>query len=169
MSDQQLASRLRHEVLPLGQRLFRIALSVTLNREVAEDIVQDVMLKLWERRDEWDGIASLEAWCTAATRNAAIDYTRLHREQSLPPLDDKRCEPLTPHDYLVADEGKHLLMKALDQLPEVQRAVFTLREAEGQSYSEIAAALSLTDSQVKTYLLRARRKLRSFWTGIQGV
>ena len=163
MTDS-LLSRFRREVLPLSQRLYRLALAVTLNREEAEDVVQDVMLRLWEKRDEWDEIGSLEAWCTTATRHRAIDRTRHSRELSLQPADDNRPSTLTPHDDAVAAEGRDTLNKLLQELPEVQRIIFTLREADGRSYGEIAQLLNISDAQVKTYLLRARRKVRELFT-----
>lgn len=164
MADTSLTTRFRQEVLPLRERLFRIALAVTLNRQEAEDVVQDIMLRLWERREEWETIGSLGAWCTTATRNAAIDRTRRSRELGLQPQDDERQAQTTPHDDLVATEGHDMLRHLLQSLPEVQRTIFTLRETEGHSYAEIATMLGLSDSQVKTYLLRARRKVRDLFT-----
>ena len=66
----------RTDVLPLKNELFRLALRITLNREEAEDVVQETMMKVWNRRDDWEKIESIEAFCLTICRNLAVDKTR---------------------------------------------------------------------------------------------
>ena len=66
----------RSAILPHRDRLFRLALSITADVTEAEDVVQDAMLKAWERRDEWPQIGNMQAWLTQITKNIALDSAR---------------------------------------------------------------------------------------------
>ena len=66
----------RTTVLPLSDRLFRLALRITMNRAEAEDVVQDTLLKVWEQRNEWEQIDSLEAFALTICRNRALDVKK---------------------------------------------------------------------------------------------
>ena len=66
----------RTTVLPLGDRLFRLALRITMNRAEAEDVVQDTLLKVWEQRSQWEQINNLEAYAIQVCRNRALDVTK---------------------------------------------------------------------------------------------
>ena len=63
----------RTDVLPLKDELFRLALRITLNRADAEDVVQETMLKVWNKREQWHEIESMEAFCLTICRNLALD------------------------------------------------------------------------------------------------
>ncbi len=157
--------RFQNEVLPLKDRLFRLALRITLNREDAEDVVQDTMVRLWDKRGEWDTLGSLEAFALTVCRNLALDLLKrsARRDESLdsqtemPPATDT----LSPHSVLVGNETAALVRQAMDGLPEVQRTIMLLRDMEGKSYDEIAAMTRLNVSQVKVYLHRARMKIKA--------
>ena len=160
-SDDAHLHRFRDEVMPIADRLFRLALSLVGARQEAEDVVQDTMLRLWEKRDAWNTIKNIEAWCIASVRNASIDCTRTrHTHDTLPDDDNRPSATPTPHEHLVAAEGRDNATRILEGLPELQRSIFVLREVECKSYAEIASLLNISDAQVKTYLLRARRHLR---------
>ena len=66
----------RTTVLPLGDRLFRLALRITMNKAEAEDVVQDTLLKVWEQRSQWEQIDNLEAFAIATCRNRALDIAK---------------------------------------------------------------------------------------------
>ena len=66
----------QNTVLPLSDRLFRLALRITMNRAEAEDVVQDTLLKVWEHREEWEQINNLEAFAIATCRNRALDVMK---------------------------------------------------------------------------------------------
>ena len=63
----------RNDVLPLKDKLFRLALRITLNREEAEDIVQDTLIKVWNSRDRWQQLDSIEAYSLTVARNLSLD------------------------------------------------------------------------------------------------
>ena len=70
----------RADILPLKNELYRLALRITLNHAEAEDVVQETMIKVWNRREQWDEIESIEAFCLTICRNMALD--RMKRADS---------------------------------------------------------------------------------------
>ena len=66
----------QNDILPLKNELYRLALRITLDHAEAEDVVQETMIKVWNRREKWDQIESIEAFCLTICRNQALDKTR---------------------------------------------------------------------------------------------
>ena len=73
----------RNDILPLKDKLFRLALRITLDRAEAEDVVQDTLIKVWNRRDEWAQFDSIEAYCLTIARNLAIDRSQKMEAQHI--------------------------------------------------------------------------------------
>ena len=158
-------NRFRTEVLPLKDKFFRLALRITLDRTEAEDITQETLIRMWEQRKQWDDIQNLEAWGLTISRRLALDHTRKSQFQaeqedivnyqlSIVNLDSN------PDDQLDQKQRVEAVQRLIDQLPEVQRTIIQLRDIEGMRYDEIAQATNLSESQVKVYLHRARKKIR---------
>lgn len=152
----------RNDILPLKDKLFRLALRITMNRAEAEDVVQDTMLRVWSQRDEWPALDSVEAYCLAVCRNLAIDRSRLqaNRNEELDDSTAERPDAADPHTLCVRNEQLELLDRLIGTLPEKQRTVLQLRDVEGKTYKEIAAVLQVSEEQVKVNLFRARRKIK---------
>ena len=152
----------RTTVLPLSDRLFRLALRITMNKAEAEDVVQDTLLRVWECRGEWEQIGSLEAFAIATCRNRALDVTKRagRNARSLDEIDGGQRSTANAQSELEAREEITLVRRLMDDLPELQRTIMLLRDIEGQSYQEIAQALSISETQVKVYLHRARTKIK---------
>ena len=150
----------RTTVLPLSDRLFRLALRITMNRAEAEDVVQDTLLKVWEHREEWEQINNLEAFAIATCRNRALDIVK-RAGRNTENLDEMaHFSSQTPHEQLEANEQISLVRRLMDDLPEVQRTIMLLRDIEGKTYQEIAKMLDISETQVKVYLHRARTKIK---------
>jgi RNA polymerase sigma-70 factor (ECF subfamily) len=152
----------RDDVLPLKNRLYRLALRITLNPAEAEDAVQDTLIKVWEHREEWGQIESIEAYAHTICRNIALDMAgkagrgnvQLNEDSS---MFNVQCSMFNEFDQ---KERLSLVRKIMDTLPEVQRSIMELRDIEGKTYQEIGNILKLTESQVKVYLHRARTSIR---------
>ena len=71
----------RNDILPLKNELYRLALRITLNPAEAEDVVQETMIKVWNRRDHWEELDSIEAFCLTICRNIAVDKMRKAENQ----------------------------------------------------------------------------------------
>ena len=152
----------RTTVLPLGDRLFRLALRITMNRAEAEDVVQDTLLKVWELRSEWGQINNLEAFAIATCRNRALDVLKRagRNTKSLDEVDNTQLSTFNSQRSFEAREQLSLVRRLMDGLPELQRSIMLLRDIEGKNYQEIAEALDIRETPVKVYLHRARTKIK---------
>lgn len=159
----------RKDILPLKDKLFRLAYRITFNRQEAEDIVQDTMLRVWSKRGELGEVESVEAYCTVVAKNLAIDRSQKKETQNLWLDPETKAMPVAtdPYDRLVKDERMKIIHELIDKLPEKQRIIIRLRDIEEKSYKEIAEALNVTEEQVKVNLYRARQKIRAGYTEIE--
>lgn len=160
----------RNDILPLKDKLFRLALRITLDRAEAEDVVQDTMIRVWNKREEWSQFESIEAYCLVVTRNLAIDRSQKKEAQhvELTSEMEEANDELGPYDQLVIQERMTIIHRLINELPEKQRLIMQLRDIEGESYKEIADVLHLTEEQVKVNLFRARQKVKQRYTEIEG-
>ena len=154
----------RNDVLPLKNELFRLALRITLNRVDAEDVVQETLIKVWNRRDKWDELESIEAFCLTICRNIAVDKMRKMENQNQS-LEDEHDAPdrsyaSNPEEQVMQQDRIRLVRRLIDNLPEKQRSVMQLRDFEGKSYKEIAQVLGISEEQVKINIFRARQTIK---------
>lgn len=160
----------RNDVLPLKDKLYRLALRITSDTAEAEDIVQETLMRVWGKRDEWSRLNSIEAYCLTICRRISLDRSE-KKEARHVTLDESlhsRPDTSTPYDNLTVREGIGLLQRLLKELPQTQQDIVQLREIEGKSYKEIAVILDLSEEQVKVYLFRARQRIKQKYTEIQG-
>ena len=152
----------RTTVLPLSDRLFRLALRITMNRAEAEDVVQDTLLRVWEQRGQWEQIDNLEAFAIATCRNRAFDLAKRagRNTKSLDEIENFQLSTFNSQLSLEAREQVSLVRRLMDDLPEMQRTIMLLRDIEGKTYQEIAETLDISETQVKVYLHRARTKIK---------
>lgn len=162
------AINFRNDILPLKDKLFRLALRITMNRAEAEDVVQDTMLRVWGRRDEWEGMESVEAYCLTVCRNLAIDRSQLKESQNEELTESNANTPdsADPYSLCVRNEQMSLIHRLISGLPEKQRTILQLRDVEGKSYKEIADIVGVSEEQVKVNLFRARQKIKQQYTEI---
>lgn len=158
--------RFRTDVLPLKNELFRLAMRITLNRQDAEDIVQETMLKVWSRREQWDEIESIEAFCLTICHNMAVDRVKLMSRQTSTSLDGETMERpdrsynSNPEEQTVQRDRLQMVRHLMDELPEKQRICIQLRDVEGKAYKDIAAVMGITEQQVKVNIFRARQTIK---------
>ncbi|MBQ7570866.1 MAG: RNA polymerase sigma factor [Bacteroidaceae bacterium] len=148
-----------NDILPLRDRVFRLALRITLDHDEAEDIAQETFVRVWERRSQWAEIENVQAYCLSVCHSLAVDHVRqrqLHAQKEQEIAEHQRATLVTEEP----DERILLLRRLIDQLPEVQRTIMQLRDIEGLRYDEIARVTGLTETQVKVYLHRARTRVK---------
>ncbi|MBF1637225.1 MAG: RNA polymerase sigma factor [Prevotella sp.] len=153
----------RDDILPLKNQLFRLALRITLNRFEAEDIVQDTLIKVWNRRSDWEDIDSIEAFSLTICRNLSLDRIKKKENDNNSLEDVKGVEPLSssnPQDRMIQADRVNLIRQIVDSLPEKQRSCMQLRDFDGKSYKEIAVILDITEEQVKVNIFRARQAVK---------
>lgn len=155
----------RTDVLPLKNELFRLALRITLNREDAEDVVQETMIRVWNRRNQWEQIESIEAFCTTICRNLALDKTKRASNQDASLDNEGHDAPdhsysANPEEQAVQRDRVERVRRLMDLLPEKQRTCMQLRDVEGKSYKEIATVMDISEQQVKVNIFRARQTIK---------
>lgn len=152
------------DILPLKNELYRMALRITMNAADAEDVVQETMMKVWNRRDQWDQIESIEAFCLTICRNLSLDKVRRmdNQTQSLDAAYDPKDQGVAsnPEEQAIQSDRIRLVRQMISQLPEKQRSCMQLRDMEGKSYKDIATILDITEEQVKVNIFRARQTIR---------
>ena len=159
----------RNDILPLKDKLYRLALRITLDSAEAEDIVQDTMIRVWNKRDEWAQFNSIEASCLMVARNLAIDRSQKSEAQNIELTTETQemSDGSTPERQLERSEQMDLVRKLINELPEKQRTIIQLRDIEEKSYKEIADVMQLTEDQVKVTLFRARQRIKAKYNEIQ--
>jgi RNA polymerase sigma-70 factor (ECF subfamily) len=149
-------------LLPAFRRkVFGLAYSLLRNRDAAEDVTQDVFIKVWRALPGFDGRASLSTWIYTIARNASLSALRARRPQAS--LSDPEvlgaAETIDPAPPADATVDRAALLRLVDQLPTKQRQVVMLFYMEEQSHEEVATMLAMPVGTVKTLLHRARARL----------
>lgn len=132
------------------------------DKMVAEDIIQNVFLKLYENLDKLRNKDYAVTWIYTTARNEVFDYLRKKRTRKAELVVDEDDEPVSPFEIDIEYERIELqtiIMKELDKLPEEQREVYLLKEYSGLKYEEIASIQKIDVELVKSRLFKTRQKL----------
>ncbi|NNE34817.1 MAG: sigma-70 family RNA polymerase sigma factor [Rhodothermales bacterium] len=146
-------------------RVFGFALHFLGDREEAEDVTQDVLIRLWCNRDNV-AIETLTPWLLRVARNACVDQYRKRRtrdqnREGSPDATEKLVSQTTaPDRSMDNDILREQIVKSVNELREPYKSIVVLREMQQMTYEEIGSALDLPLTTVKVYLHRGRRKLR---------
>ena len=143
------------------RKVFGLAYSFVRNREAAEDVAQEVFIRVWRALPGFDGRASLSTWIYTITRNTSLSALRGRRTQL------SLSDPAAAAEADVVDEAASAetsadhasLSRLIDGLPDKQRQVVLLFYLQEQSHEEVAAMLAMPVGTVKTLLHRARARL----------
>src|SRR5262252_11249065 len=149
-------------LLPAFRRkVFGLSYSFLRDREAAEDVTQEVFIKIWRALPGFDARASVSTWIYTIARNASLSALRARRPQSS--LSDPQVmaavESTNPVPSADVSVDRAALLRLVEQLPTKQRQVIMLFYMEAQSHEEVAAMLAMPIGTVKTLLHRARARL----------
>jgi RNA polymerase sigma-70 factor (ECF subfamily) len=137
-----------------AERVLRYAYTLLHNRHLAEDVVQETMVAVWNGAVRFGGRSKVSTWVFGIARHRALDLLRREtRGERVPDV------ALTLPDPAPAVERREHVLSALSSLPEDQREVVFLTFYEGLSYKEIAATLAIPEGTVKSRMYHAKRKL----------
>ncbi|NND08329.1 MAG: RNA polymerase sigma factor [Saprospiraceae bacterium] len=153
----------KKEILPLKVKMYRYVLSLVHREELAKDIIQEVFLRVWEKRDTMHMIKNKKAWCLKCASNLAMDKLKSHGNKVSELTLVSGLHDLEQRPYEVAESRDLILQmqQILEFLPADQRDIFRLRELAGYNNQEIGEILGISPGQVKVYLHRARQKIRT--------
>lgn len=144
--------------------IFRFILKNLKDEDKTQDIVQDTFEKLWRNKDKVNP-EKIKSYLFTTAYHTMIDYIRKEKRNSnFEQVNEKEYS----HNNQYSDL-KEVLDMALTQLPDIQRSVVLLRDYEGYSYGEIAEIAELSESQVKVYIYRARKKLKAIIGAMEAV
>lgn len=170
--DKQWARRIREGDGTAFEKLFRAYAAplctfvhqYTNAPEIAEELVQDLFLKLWKGRAQWAPTVSVKSYLYVGARNLALNY--LEHERVVEAwkhhmLCDGRPPQPTPDERLDQKQLRLVIQRAIDKLPERRKLVFTLSRKHGLTYREIATVMDISIKTVETHMHRAFRSLRA--------
>jgi RNA polymerase sigma-70 factor (ECF subfamily) len=156
---EQLVGRFR-------RRVFHIAYKFTGKHDEAEDLTQDIFLKLFKSLDKFNRDADFSTWLSSVARNYCIDYYRASKREKEVVVEDLVAFDLAPatfgnpHRALEDQDRRGLLRRGLEELPSKLRQAVVLRDLQGMSYQEMADQLGLPEGTVKSRINRGREELK---------
>lgn len=164
MRGPALDRQLRALIDEHADAVYHLALGILRDPGLAEDVVQDTMIKAWRGLGEFRGDSSTRTWILRIAHHTAIDVVRRRRDRPLAPEDlpdhsASGAEAADPATRATARDELGALGAALAELDDLSRSIVVLREVEGLTYEEISRTLDVSTAVVKTRLLRARRAL----------
>ncbi|MFT6054076.1 MAG: RNA polymerase sigma-70 factor (ECF subfamily) [Roseivirga sp.] len=150
------------KILPAKDKLYRIAFNMMRSVADAEDIIQDVMVKLWERRGQWDEFQNIEAFAVTITKNLCLDKLKAKRRRGHFDIQDMELDSgaVSPYQKMELTDSAIKMINAFDRLPDQQKLLVTLRDIEGFSYEEIAAQTGLEINNIRVGISRARKRAK---------
>lgn len=148
-------------VVPLREKLLHVSLRLLEEQADAEDVVQEVLLKLWQIRDRLDQYQSVEALAVTMTKNQALDKIKLRKPQGSE-MELIRLETgmRSPDVQTEQKDAVEYIRKLIEQLPPLQQTIIRMKDVEGYELSEIAAITGTQVESVRSNLSRARKKVR---------
>jgi len=147
------------------RKVFHIAYKFTGKHDEAEDLSQEIFLKVFKALDKFNRDADFGTWLSSVARNYCIDHYRAGRREKEVLVEDSLAYDLAPASYgnpyraLEDQDRRSLMRRGLEQLPEKLREAVFLRDLQGLSYQEMAEKLSLPEGTVKSRINRGREEL----------
>lgn len=144
----------------LSGKLYRLAKSMLRHNEEAEDALQEVQLKLWEKHSELDAVENPEGFAMRTMRNLCLDKIRkVHDTSEL--NEELISKNKNPYEQTELNDLTDRIKGLIDRLPEMQRSIMRMRDVEEMEISEIAYIMNLTENAVTVNLSRARTKVKT--------
>jgi RNA polymerase sigma-70 factor (ECF subfamily) len=146
-------------------RLYRVARRILISHEEAQDSVQEVVIKIWERKDIRAQAKNIEAYAMTMIKNHCLDRLKSKQANFLR-LEDEFADQLDSTDDTLSaqndtEERLRSVEKVVNLLPEKQRTVWQLRDVEGYSFEEIETIMDMNATAVRVTLSRARKEIRN--------
>jgi RNA polymerase sigma-70 factor (ECF subfamily) len=143
------------KVIPLGDKMYRMAYRLLGDSESAKDVLQELFLKLWEKRGELNELSSIDAFTCTVLKNKCLDKLRLQKSLvDVEILHSLGNNPEAAFDHI---EGLSEIRKVMQLLPERQRLIMQMRDIDGCTFEEIALMADTTENNVRVQLCIARK------------
>ena len=146
---------------PVQDKMYRLALRLLVSKESAEDAVQEVMLKLWNKKEKLDTYDNLEAFSMTVTKNYCLDQLKLKANNNLKIVHSNHEDhSQSLQKNIEVQDDLNWVQKVIEKLPEQQKILVQLREIEQYEYKEIAEMTNMKETAVRVALSRARKRIK---------
>jgi RNA polymerase sigma-70 factor (family 1) len=150
-------------------RIYGFALKLTHSSSTAEELVQEVFMKIWANRESLDNVESFPAWLHTITRNLAFNVLKrmaIEQKAKTEFVKEMRVESFETEELVVYRDYQNILNNAIDRLSPQQKIVYTLCHGEGLKYEEAAEKLQISRLTVKTHMQHAIRSIKTHFKHI---
>jgi RNA polymerase sigma-70 factor (ECF subfamily) len=148
-------------VLPFKDKVFRLAKRLLVSREEAEDATQEILLKLWNNRQNITAYRNKEAFAMTMTKNFCLDRLKSKQAQNLKIVHSNYHDNNTSLQKQVeAKDSADWVSKIIEELPEQQKIIVQLRDIEAYDFDEIAKVVDMNPTAIRVALSRARKTIR---------
>lgn len=154
------ASDFNSLILPIRQKIYRLSRRLLVSSDAAQDATQDVLIKLWDKKNDLQGIKNLEAFAMTMTKNHCFDQLKLKANNNLKLVHNNyENNEANPHEQLEAKQEWNRVETLIKLLPETQKMILHLRQVEGYEYDKICEIMDMKPTAVRVTLSRARKTL----------
>lgn len=148
-------------VMPFKDKVFRLAKRLLISTEEAEDATQEVLLKLWNNKENMESYKNVEAFSMTMTKNFCFDKLKSKQAQNLKIVHNNYEDGNTSLQKQVElNDSVNWVARIIEGLPEQQRVIIQLRDIEEYDLDEIAEMLNINNTAVRVNLSRARKTIR---------
>ncbi len=153
----------------VSNRIYRLALTMLQHQQDAEDILQEVQLRLWVHRKIIPELDSLEAYAIKITKNLCLDRIKSTKNRKMMDLNESNAgwENFTPFSKVSFQSLRDLMLQLFSTLPEQQRLIIHMRDIEHCSFQEIENFTGMNVNAIRVNLSRARKSVRSNYLKIR--
>lgn len=142
-------------------KIYQVALSFLKSPEQAQDAVQLVFIKLWEKREKLPAVENFDAWLFIMARNTIVNFMQQKAFTAIE-ADIVPEDYLTPQSLLEYKQTATFIQEAIRQLPPQQTLIFRLSREQGLTHAEIARELNIAQATVKSHIIRALNSIREY-------
>jgi RNA polymerase sigma-70 factor (ECF subfamily) len=148
-------------VMPFKDKLYRLAKRLLVSSEEAEDATQEILMKLWSKKNKIEGYKSVEAFAMTMTKNFCLDRLKSKQAGNLKLVHSNYSDDSSSlQGQVEARDSADWVQRIMEELPEQQKLVLQLRDVEQYEYAEIEALLDMKPTAIRVALSRARKTIR---------
>ena len=150
-----------HLVHPFKNKVFRLACRLLISVEEAEDVTQEMLMRLWNKKETLDQYKSVEAFTMTMTKNYCLDQLKSKRASNLKIEHNNFSDGLTGLDEQIEQYDRlNWVEKIIEQLPIQQKMIIQMRDIEEYDFEKIASILEMNETAIRVALSRARKTVR---------
>jgi len=159
----------KKELIPVKDKLFRLAKTMLQNHEDAEDALQEIYMKFWNNKEIIEDLKNPEAYAMKVMKNFCLDKLKNRKNKHMVEIKEPEIgrENFTPFSMVSFENLKDLMLKLFSTLPEQQRMIIHMRDIEQYSYEEIEEVIGMNVNAIRVNLSRARKSVKGNYLKIR--